>query len=300
MVSFSCIVNVGQWNKGRLMSKRKIINIDQDKCDGCGLCMPNCPEGALQIIDGKARLVSDLFCDGLGACIGHCPKGAITVEERESEPYDEKKVMENIVKQGPSVIRAHLGHLKEHGEGEFLKQAMEVLKEKEIKIESLDEDEGGVEAKESSGCPGTKVMDFSGSKEQIIEQGERNSQLRQWPVQLHLVPTTASYFQGKDVVLAADCVAYAMADFHKDYLKGKSLAIACPKLDSEQEIYVEKITALINEAKINTLTVMIMEVPCCAGLLTMAKRVREQSERKVPIKQVTVGIKGEVLAEEWV
>ena len=155
------------------MAKRKIINIDSDKCDGCGLCMPNCPEGALQMIDGKARLISDLFCDGLGACIGHCPKGAITMEEREAEPYDEKKVMENIVKQGPGVIKAHLGHLKDHGETEFLKQAMEVLKEKNIEIDNVEEDKSDVGTKQFSGCPGSRVLDFSGIEETVTEEGER-------------------------------------------------------------------------------------------------------------------------------
>lgn len=232
--------------------KREIVKIDEEKCDGCGLCVPNCPEGALQIIDGKARLVSDLFCDGLGACIGHCPKNAITIEKREAEEYDERKAMENIAKQ---------------------------------KME---------------GCPGAKMMDFSAEENQKTEEeGKRASQLRQWPVQLHLVPPTAPYFQGKDVVLAADCVAYAAADFHKDYLKGKSLAIACPKLDSGQEIYVEKIAALIDQAKINTLTVMTMEVPCCMGLLMVAQEAARKAERKLPIKHIVVSIKGEAIKEEW-
>jgi ferredoxin len=284
--------------------KRKIINIDAEKCNGCGLCIPNCPEGALQMIDGKARLISDLFCDGLGACIGHCPEGAITIEEREAEPYDEKKVMGNIIKQGPNVIKAHLEHLKDHGEKEFLKQAIEALKEKNIEIPEgiIDKEEKGPEHKHFAGCPGARVMDFSEGEGPAggSEEGERSSQLRQWPVQLHLVPPTAPYFQGADVVLAADCTAYALADFHKDHLKGKALAIACPKLDSEQEIYKEKIIAMIDEAKINTLTVMIMEVPCCYGLLALAKEAAVRAKRKVPIKAVTVGIKGGILSEEWV
>ncbi|MFC1570260.1 ATP-binding protein [Candidatus Omnitrophota bacterium] len=285
------------------MAKRKIIKIDEDKCTGCGDCIPNCPEGALQMIDGKARLISDLFCDGLGACIGHCPEGAITIEEREAEKYDEKKVMENIIRQGPNVIKAHLEHLKEHGEKKYLAEAIEVLKTKNIDIPQgiIDTGEKHMDAKQFSGCPGARVMDFSSDGETETEEtGKRNSQLRQWPVQLHLVPPQAPYFQGKDVVLAADCVAYSVADFHKDFLSGKSLAIACPKLDSDQEIYIEKLIAMIDVAKINTLTVMTMEVPCCAGLLMMAKQAAERAERKVPLKHILVGIKGDILKEEWV
>ncbi len=286
------------------MTKRKIINIIAEKCNGCGLCIPNCPEGAIQIIDGKARIISDLFCDGLGACIGHCPEGAIITEEREAEPYDERMVMENIVEQGENTILAHLKHLKSHGETEFLKVAQAVLKEKGIEnpLEKTYKEEGGkMEGHGEGGCPGSRVMDFTGGNLSAAEEdGKRSSQLRQWPVQLHLVPPQAAYFQGKDVILAADCVAYAMADFHKDHLKGKSLAIACPKLDAEQDVYSDKITALIEEAKINTLTVMTMEVPCCTGFLMLAKNAAEKATRKMPIKSIIVSLKGEVLSEEWV
>ncbi len=148
------------------------------------------------------------------------------------------------------------------------------------------------------GCPGSRMQDFS-KKEVIEEDGNRASHLRQWPVQLHLVSPQAPYYQGADVVLSADCVAYALADFHKDYLKDKSLAIACPKLDSGQEIYVEKIKSLIEDADINTLTVMIMQVPCCMGLVSIAKQALDSSERKVPVKKVVVSIEGKILSEEW-
>lgn len=153
---------------------------------------------------------------------------------------------------------------------------------------------------EFSGCPGSQVHDFSGDNEDTEETGERKSQLRQWPIQLHLVSPQAPYYQNSDVVLAADCVAYAMADFHKDYLKGKSLAIACPKLDEGQDSYFDKIKAWLEGANINTLTVMIMQVPCCMGLLHMAQQAVEASERKIPLKCVVVGLQGEVLQEEWV
>ncbi len=282
------------------MVKRKIIKIDDEKCNGCGLCIPNCPEGAIQMIDGKARLISDLFCDGLGACIGHCPEGAIEIEEREAEPYEEKKVMENIVKAGPNTVKAHLEHLEEHGEKGYLKEALEYLGENGINIPDYGNKTpcaGGM----GGGCPGSRVLEFTDSgNTDGDESGARSSQLRQWPVQLHLVPPQAPYFQGKDVVLAADCVAYALADFHKDYLKGKGLAIACPKLDSDQEIYLDKIKSMIDGSNINTLTVMTMEVPCCGGLLYMAEKAVEESERKVPLKHVMISVQGEILSEEWI
>ena len=281
------------------MAKRKIIKIDAEKCNGCGQCIPNCPEGALQMIDGKARLISDLFCDGLGACIGHCPVGAITFEEREAKSYDEKKVKENIIKQGPNVIKAHLIHLKEHGEENYLKQAVMVLKANGIDVPEGVMDKGPDKA--FSGCPGSRVLDFSAPEgEGAEEDGKRSSQLRQWPVQLHLVPPTAPFFRGKDVVIAADCVAYSLADFHKDYLKGKGLVIACPKLDKDQDIYIEKIKTMIDEAEVNTLTVMTMEVPCCMGLLMIVREAAGKASRKVPIKNVVVGIKGNIIREEWI
>ena len=159
----------------------------------------------------------------------------------------------------------------------------------------------------SEGCPGSKTMDFSEKDEQAEETGEinrdnqRQSQLKQWPIQLHLVSPEAPYFQEKDILLAADCVPFALADFHKDYLKGKSLAIACPKLDSEQEIYVDKIAALIDDSKINTLTVMIMKVPCCMGLTQIAKSGVDKATRKIPIKQVVVDVAGgQILSEDWI
>jgi Pyruvate/2-oxoacid:ferredoxin oxidoreductase delta subunit len=285
------------------MAKREIITIDELKCSGCGLCIPACPEGALQIIDGKARLISDLFCDGLGACIGSCPEDAITIEEREAEAYDEKKAMENIVAQGKNVIKAHLEHLKEHRQNEYLKEAIAFLKEKNMENPL---EEGLHRAQEHlvsfRGCPGSKEMDFreKGSKALLEETGKMQSQLRQWPIQLHLVSPTAPYYQGADVLLTADCVPYAMGDFHEDYLKGKAIAIACPKLDAGQDIYLEKIKSWFKDAKINTLTVMIMEVPCCMGLLSLAKQAVKNSTRKVPIKSIVVGLRGEILSENWV
>lgn len=281
------------------MAKRKIIKIDIYKCTGCGKCIPECPEGAIQIIDGKARLISDLFCDGLGACLGSCPEGAITIEEREAVSYDEKKVMENIAKQGENTIIAHLKHLKEHEQTEYLKQALDFLREKKIRIpeEFIKEKKGH---KIPTGCPGMKVLEFGEESQQTLPSGKQPSALRQWPIQLHLVSPLAPYFQEADVLISADCVAYSLGNFHSDYLRGKALAIACPKLDTEKDIYIEKIKALADEAKINTLTVMIMEVPCCGGLLSLTKQALSQAKRKIPLKCSIVSLKGEVLSQDWV
>jgi Pyruvate/2-oxoacid:ferredoxin oxidoreductase delta subunit len=280
------------------MAKRKIIKINEEKCNGCEACIPNCPEVAIQVIDGKARLISDIFCDGLGACIGHCPQDAITTEEREAETYNEKKVMENIIKAGNKTILAHLNHLKDHGEHHYLKQALELLKEKNITVPFQ---EVTTPPHYACGCPGAKMMDFSAEKKQEkTDQGARISHLGQWPVQLHLVPPNAPYFQGNNVLLVADCVAYALADFHKDYLQGKSLAIACPKLDTNLDSYLKKLTALINDAHIASLTVMTMEVPCCRGLLSLARQAASQASKKIPIKSIVVGIKGTIIKEETI
>ena len=281
--------------------EREIIHIDEEKCNGCGLCIPNCPEGALQIIDGKVRLISDLFCDGLGACVGHCPEDAITVEVREAEPYEERKVMENIVKQGANTIVAHLKHLKEHGEEGFLKEAMAVLNEKDIEVDLSE-----LAPAAHSGCPGARAMELNRSKGDDVSEeghgagqaGHRPSELTHWPVQLHLIPPMAPHFHGTDVLLSADCVAYSFGDFHKDLLKGRTLTIACPKLDQGQDTYLDKLTALIDHAEIASLTVAIMEVPCCRGLLMLAQKAAAQAERKIPINLKVMGISGEVLQEQ--
>jgi NAD-dependent dihydropyrimidine dehydrogenase PreA subunit len=283
--------------------KRKIIQIDEEKCNGCGVCIPNCQEGALQIIDGKARLVSDLFCDGLGACIGHCPEGAIEIIEREAEAYDERKVMEILVTKGRNTILAHLDHLRDHNEDVFLQEAINYLKENNIDMSPEIKKE---KTHAGCGCQGSMAMDFREPESPAIT-GEQPSpapaatpsELRQWPVQLHLLNPGASYFRNADVVLTADCVPFAMGNYHTRFLRGRSLAIACPKLDSNKESYVEKLTSMIADSKINSLTVIMMEVPCCGGLLQMAKIAREKSGRNIPVKQVIVSVQGEVLEEEW-
>ncbi|MCX6257491.1 MAG: 4Fe-4S binding protein [Bacteroidia bacterium] len=298
--------------------KRQIVNIDRDKCNGCGLCIPNCQEGALQILDGKATLVSDLMCDGLGACIGYCPEGAISIEEREAVPYDEVMVIKGIIPQGKNVIIAHLKHLKQHEEFEYMKQGVTYLRENQPDLTfDLAEVVAAVHAagnthqhqhihhdkthaENEGGCPGSRERSFAPASPVQNDITEISSELRQWPVQLHLVNPVASYFKNSDLVLTADCVAYTIANFHQKYLRGKSIAIACPKLDSNKEIYIEKITRMIDESLLNTITVMKMEVPCCSGLLQIAQIASRDAKRKIPVKSITVGIQGDIQEEQWV
>lgn len=286
-----------------MKTKRQMVKIDEAKCDGCGNCVTGCHEGALQVIDGKARLISDLLCDGLGACIGECPQGAITIETREAAPYDEVRVMEGMVKHGPNTIKAHLKHLRDHAQKAFLKQAFDYLKKHKIP-NPLEEEMTKKKEQEPCGCPGGRTMDFR--EPCACDDGggadapAAPSQLRQWPVQLHLASPMAPYFQKADLVVAADCTAFAYGNFHNDFIKGKAIVIACPKLDDGQEIYVEKLQALIEDAKVNTLTVVTMEVPCCNGLLAMVKQAAAAAKRKVPVKHVVVGIQGGIKNEDWV
>lgn len=282
--------------------KRTVIKIDEEKCTGCGLCVDGCHEGALQIIDGKARMVSDLFCDGLGACIGECPVGAIELEEREAEPYNEYAVMDRISPKGEKTIKAHLLHLKEHNEKEYLKQGLKYLEENNIQIDmnGLDDQENNKEAAKHFSCPGKKEMFFDVRNEAGTCNIDTPSQLRQWPVQLHLLNFEASFLKNADVVLAADCTAFAYGNFHEHFLKNRILAIACPKLDSNKENYIEKLTGMIDHANINTLTIVVMEVPCCAGLLQLAEQALSRAKRKVPIKKIVISIKGDILEEKWV
>ena len=289
-----------------MKTKRQIIKIDEKKCDGCGNCVTGCHEGALQVIDGKARLISDLLCDGLGACIGECPQGAIKIETRQAEPYDEAKVMEGMVQHGPNTIKAHLKHLKDHAQKNFLKQAFDYLKKNKIPNPMEEEMAHDKEHKhgghEPCGCPGGRTLDFRepcgcGDGE---DAPAAKSQLRQWPVQLHLASPMAPYFQKADLVVAADCTAFAYGNFHNEFIKDKAIVIACPKLDDGQEIYAEKLQALIEDAKVNTLTVVTMEVPCCGGLLAMVKQAAAAAARKVPVKHVVIGIQGGIKSEGWV
>ena len=288
---------------------RDVVKIDEELCDGCGQCIPGCHEGALQIIDGKARLISDLLCDGLGACIGHCPQGAITIKQREAEAYDEKKVMEPMMAKGRNTVIAHLKHLNDHNEFGFFKEGVTYLKENKNALKfDLNEVIGSLHGEKNhseqqscgGGCPGTQEKSFAPFKLSMVnKQKEVGSELRQWPVQLHLLNPQASYFQNADLLIAADCTAFAVGNFHQKFLKGKTLAIACPKLDANLESYVNKISAMIDEANLNTITVMMMEVPCCNGLFKIVQLAVQKSAGKVPVKVIVVSNQGEVMQEQW-
>jgi NAD-dependent dihydropyrimidine dehydrogenase PreA subunit len=280
--------------------KRKIIDINEEKCTGCGECIPDCPEGALQVIDGKARLVSDLFCDGLGACIGTCPEGVISVIEREAEAYDEKAVMAKIAPQGEEVTRAHLEHLLSHGERGLYDQAIDYLDENHIPIPRHGTrgcPPGPAQRGQHPfpGCPG------SGARSIPRERGastqppvKTESELRQWPVQLALLNPDAPYFDDADLLISADCVPFAFAGFHGDLLRGKILVIFCPKLDSDIDGYVAKLAEIFSRHPIRSITIAHMEVPCCGGVRYVVDRALERSGKGIPVKEISITIEGQV------
>jgi len=241
---------------------RKIVEIDEEKCDGCGLCAEACAESAIRIIDGKAKLISESYCDGLGACLGDCPNDAITIIEREADGFDEEEV------------RRHLATPQE-----------------EV---SPPPDRG------NQACPGSMVLKL---QENGLPQGREESaiaiasRLRNWPVQLRLVPVDAPYFQGADLLLAADCAPFALADFHRRLLDGKVLIIGCPKLD-DAAYYSEKLAQILIANDIKSLSVVHMEVPCCFGLVELAKRAVEKSGKSVDLRTIKVGIRGDLLEEK--
>ncbi|MGQ1788124.1 ATP-binding protein [Saccharicrinis sp. GN24d3] len=292
--------------------ERDVIKIDEELCNGCGECVPGCHEGALQIIDGKARLISDLMCDGLGACLGHCPQGAMEIERREADPYDETKVMEIMVDKGINTVIAHLKHLKDHNEMEFVKEAMTFLKNNQDKYdfdlqEVIDTMHGKKEAPamghQGGGCPGSQSREIERPAFSLADTAPatpQTSQLKQWPVQMHLINPGASFFKEADMVLAADCAPFAMGNFHQKFLKNKVLGIACPKLDDGMDIYLKKLISLIDDSRINSLTVVIMQVPCCGGLMGVAQQALQLASRKIPLKRAIISVEGEVLSEEWV
>jgi len=285
--------------QGGAALKRRIIRIDEKKCTGCGLCIPNCPEGALQIIGGKARLVSDLSCDGLGACIGECPEGAIAIEVREAAPYDEASVMDTLVRQGPAVVKAHLEHLESHGQDEYLREAIAYLGNHGVAVpEVLSEpsrrcDEAGAETR-SDACPGARVMNFGGVQAcgGRADGATSPSELRHWPVQIMLVPPHAPFLKGAQLLIAADCVPFAYADFHRRLLKGKVLLVGCPKLD-DAGLYEEKLARIFGENDLQSVTVAHMEVPCCFGMVKLVRTALERAGKEIPLETKTISVKGE-------
>ena len=250
---------------------RKIVQIDQDKCNGCGLCVPSCAEGAIKMINGKAVLSADNLCDGLGACLGECPQDAIRIIEREADEFDETAVEQHLLETGKPAVHGH-GHGQAHGHHGH--------------GHGNGHGHGG-------GCPGSRAMSFETNPAAATETGSRQSQLAQWPVQLHLVSTSAPYFQDADLLITADCVPFAYADFHKDFLAGKAVVIGCPKLDDNQ-FYLQKLTELFSNSSLKSITVLRMEVPCCGGIVMAARQALAACGKDIPFKEVTVGIRGEI------
>jgi ferredoxin len=252
------------------MAKRKIIEIDREKCNGCGLCTQACAEGALVLDEHKkAVLVKEIFCDGMGACLDVCPVGALKIVERDSKDYDPKAAFEHVLKtQGPDAAK------KVHGA-------------------PVASDHGHLP--HFGGCPGSMSREIkretSGHKESPA--GSAPSELSQWPIQLHLISPVAPYFKECDLLIAADCTAFTLGSFHQDMLKGKRLVIACPKLD-ETGGYIEKIAELLKNNTVYSLTVVIMEVPCCSGLFRMVQEAVELSGTHLPIKRVVIGLDGAI------
>ena len=240
------------------MAVRNVVKIDEAKCNGCGQCVTACAEGAIQIIDGKAKLISDTYCDGLGACLGHCPQDAITIEQREAAEFDEQ------------AVQAHLAHDSTKVEPPFA-------------------------------CPGLaehqlRPKPAPAGREDPLEVA---SQLSHWPVQLTLTAPTASCFADTDLLLVADCVPFAMGDFHPRFLKGRSVAVGCPKLD-DADFYIEKLAQIMKANTLRSLIVVHMEVPCCSGLTRIAREAIARSGKAMSFEDVTVSVRGGVLRSETV
>jgi NAD-dependent dihydropyrimidine dehydrogenase PreA subunit len=247
-----------------MKEKRKIIEIDENRCDGCGMCVPSCAEGAIQIVDGKARLVADKYCDGLGACLGECPKDALKIVEREAEVFDQ------------AAADGHVASQKSSSVSESIPMAC--------------------------GCPSTMIQTFStpGRCEKAnepVSQSTGVSALTHWPVQIRLVPPTAPFLKGADLLVAADCTPFAYPRFHEDFLKGRAVLVGCPKLDDAQA-YVEKFAEIFQKADVKSVTVLVMEVPCCQGLPVILQRAMVTAGKEIPLEKVVISSRGEVIRRE--
>jgi len=238
--------------------KRKIIKIDDELCDGCGVCVPSCAEGAIEVVDGKARVVAEKYCDGLGACLRECPKGALIVEEREAEEFDEKAVEDYLA--------------------------------------SREKEEPGQEIPMAQACSSARLQTFV-PKHLAEETTAPASALSHWPVQINLVPPTAPFLKGADLLVAADCAPVAYPSFHRDFLKGKAVMVGCPKFDDVKG-YVEKFADIFRSANIKSVTVLDMEVPCCSALPKIVKRGMELAGKSVPLEEVVISARGEILKRE--
>ena len=243
---------------------RKIIEIDEELCNGCGQCVPSCAEGALEIVNGKAKLVAEIYCDGLGACLGECPTGALNVKEREADEFDEEAVEE--------LLRSK-------------------AKETPPQEEAM-----------ACGCPSSQIQSFAPAKacdraNQPVRQESQNSALAHWPVQIKLVPPTAPFLRGADLLVTADCTPVAYPNFHQDFLKGKAVMVGCPKLDNAEE-YVQKFADIFNTAGIKSVTVVVMEVPCCQGLPVIVRKGMEKADKNIPLEKVVISPRGDIVRRD--
>lgn len=242
--------------------KRKIIEIDEERCDGCGQCVPACAEGAIQVVEGKARLVAEKYCDGLGACLGECPNDALRIIERKAEDFDEQTVEE---------------HLKSKGQAQ-----------------------SPAESAMACGCPSAQIQNFIPPRScqefnQPVFISTAGSALSHWPVQIRLVPPTAPFLKGADLLVAADCTPVAYPHFHQNFLRGKVVMVGCPKFD-EVQAYVQKFADIFRTADIKSITLVVMEVPCCQGLPMIVKKGMEMAKKKIPLAQVVISTRGEVMS----
>lgn len=275
--------------------QRQIIRIDAERCDGCSKCISGCPEGAIQLIQGKARVVSESTCDGLGACIAQCPSNAISIETREAAAYDEIETLKRILEQGPDTLRAHLTHLYDHAQANYLEQALTYLQQQALSVPDYKpQPMASRRSLPTLNAPNAGAANSRVAVSREAPEGPQ-SQLSQWPIQLHLIQPRNPTFVHASVLLAADCVGFALPDFNQKYLPGKRLLVACPKLDRDQDVYLSKLVALIDEAEITSLDVLIMEVPCCGGLVRLANEALRQSKRQVPLRTTVVARDGQVM-----
>ncbi len=274
--------------------ERNIIRIDEDKCNGCGACVPSCHEGAIKVVNGKARLTGDVLCDGLGACLKECPQGAITIEAREADDYNEIEALKNIMREGPAAVQGHLKHLADHQQTEYLRQAQAYLKTKEAVMKDMHQDKPM-----ACGCPGSMTQDFRGqgkaSATAAPVAGPVTSELQQWPIQLRLLNPNAPFFQNAELVVSADCVPFTFADFHRKFLKDKVLVMFCPKLDEDLDAYIEKLAEIFRVNAIRSVTILRMEVPCCGGTVKIVEEAVRRSGKGVVLKERTISLRGEVL-----
>ncbi len=257
-----------------MKSTRKIIKIDEEKCTGCGLCVPSCAEGAIQVIDGKARLVAERFCDGLGACLGECPEGALRIVDEEAEPFDEAAAMAHVRAGKQAKTGAHAAHATAPKTAHTDKAL-------------------------PCGCPSSVIQTFAPqtacarANAPVARPGSGASALTHWPIQIHLVPPSAPFLRGADLLVASDCTPAAYHRFHDDLLRGKTLLMGCPKFD-DAEAYIHKISAIFSQADIKSVTVAVMEVPCCQAMPVIVKKAMARAGKEIPLKVVTISTRGEL------